>query len=228
MKPRIAVNCDIEGYPRKKATVPVDYLDAVQRAGGIPVMVPPVEGGVSLLGEVQGMLLIGGNDYRLANEAGIPNDFQAVDERREAMDIALAEHCLAADLPVLGICCGFQLLVLVAGGTLYGDLPSDAPGPVLHKRKGDGSLARHPVSWLEEVPRLPIACGRHAVNSHHHQGIRDLAPEWRALAHSDDGLVEAASGPGRYQLGVQWHPEKDADAQLSRILMESFVEAARR
>ena len=235
MKPRIAINCDIEAVagvpPRRKATLPLDYLDFIRQGGGTPCPIPPGDGAdvVQWLRDVDGALFIGGDDYRLANQSGEPHDFVAVDEQRERDDVLLARDALAHDLPVLGICCGFQLLVLVAGGGLHGDLPSEAPSAVVHKRRQENApFASHAIEWRDPQARVDIPAGAHQVNSHHHQGVCSVPRDWQVLARSEDGLVEAVAGPGRFQVGVQWHPEKDLTSALSKALARALVDSARR
>ena len=133
-------------------------------------------------------------------------------------------HAAREGIPVLGICRGLQIINIALGGTLWQHLP-ETHGTQEHRRqlgRFDGN--EHPVD-LAPGSLAARAAGetRHTVVSHHHQGIRDLAPGLVPTGHSDDGVVEAVEGERGYLLGVQWHPEADP---ASRII-GSLVEAAR-
>ncbi|MFQ5655415.1 MAG: gamma-glutamyl-gamma-aminobutyrate hydrolase family protein [Planctomycetota bacterium] len=243
MRPRIALNCDIRSCEsdeterakggaggKLRSGLYLDYIDFVVAAGGTPLLLPPASCALPLLDDVDGLILTGGADYRLGNDGGeAPPRFVPVDERREAFDIELAREALRRDLPLLGICGGFQLMVLVEGGGLHGDLETEIGGAVPHRKEDeDDPIARHGIEWTEVFAPLGVDRGRLDVNSQHHQGVRELPPAWSALAHTDDGLLEAAAGPGRFQLAVQWHPERDRGTLLTRRLGEALVGAASR
>ncbi len=229
--PRIGINTDISGSPRQRATIPLDYIDAITHAGGLPIPLAPVEASLELLPELDGIVFIGGDDYQLGNHAGVPRDFSAVDPRRERIDFALAHRALECDLPTLGICCGFQLIVLAQGGRIHGDVPSETQSDILHKGvtpvdPAVSPLVHHDIHW--HTPWQGLSPCRHRVNSHHHQAVSILPQEWSPLATADDGIVEAAAGPGTFQLGLQWHPEKEPQDPLNAHLMGSFIKAASR
>jgi len=176
---------------------------------------------------VNGVVLIGGDDYRAGNGDLVPVDFTPVDIRRERADFAMAREAIQRDLPVFAICAGFQLLALSGGGTIYGDLESELSCAIDHRRAHpDDPLPSHDVDWVGHplVPSAPP--GRYSVNSHHHQAVRKLPPGWKPLATTSDGVIEAAIGPGRFQCGVQWHPERGVE-ELSLALLDAFVSAVR-
>ncbi len=236
MRPRIAINCDLQaeaGSGRSpRSFLYLDYLDYIAEAGGLPVVIPPVPGAAELLDGVDGLLLTGGDDYRLGlaeGDAPEPLHFVAIPPRREASDIELLVAARRRRLPTLGICAGFQLQVLLSGGEVYGDLESErGPGDVRHRRDAaQEPLPRHAVEWLDSSERPAVAAGHYEVNSQHHQAVRRLPDDWSPLARAPDGVVEAAVGPGPLELGVQWHPEKSRDEPLSQRMIAALITAAR-
>lgn len=229
MRPRVAVSCDVTLTEPPKLTVHLAYVDYLTRLGVTPMVLPPSLEALAWLDVVDGVLLVGGDDYRLGNTQGTPADFVAVAERREHFDIALARELLDRDVPVLGVCGGFQLLALVGGGAIYGDLPTEAPpSSIRHRRaSADEPLAVHSVQWSGPVGfDGGLRAGTYRVNSHHHQAVRVLPGRWQTLAASDDGVIEAARGPGAFQVGVQWHPERATGCALSDGVARAFVAAA--
>jgi putative glutamine amidotransferase len=209
--------------------LPHGYARAVQRAGGLALMLPPdpavAENPESVLDFVDALLLPGGGD--------IDPSFYGADRhpettgtypQRDEFEIALARRALERDLPVLGVCRGMQLLNVAAGGTLEQHLP-DAVGHDDHRRT-PGCFADHDVE-LDAGSLAARAAGeeRHAVKSHHHQGLARLGDGPVVSGRSVvDGTVEAIEWPDRrFALGVLWHPEED---EASRVIA-SLVEEAR-
>ncbi|MGE3163794.1 MAG: gamma-glutamyl-gamma-aminobutyrate hydrolase family protein [Planctomycetota bacterium] len=229
-RPRIAISCDLAPAAPAKITVHLAYVDYVTRAGGSAMVLPPVRDSLAWLDIVDGVLLVGGDDYRCGVATRVPADFVPVDERREEHDLLLARELLARDIPVLGVCGGFQLLALVAGGQLCGDLPTEGPPSTIRHRRSAASeaLSEHPVRWRGESTRHGVGpAGTYTVNSHHHQAVSALPPGWELMAEAEDGVFEAAAGPGEFQVGVQWHPERAAaDCVLSDRVARAFLAAA--
>jgi putative glutamine amidotransferase len=142
------------------------------------------------------------------------------------------EAANARGLPVLAVCRGAQLVNAAEGGTLYLDLQRDRPSPVSHRLGEEGltGVAHHvtltPESTVARWMGLPEAPAPIAVNSQHHQGIRDLAPSLTATAHATDGLIEAYESNGGRLTGIQWHPEINwHDNAHAHSLLTGFVEA---
>ncbi len=228
MRPRIAVNCDVEDHGRERLFVYTDYLDALLEAGADPLLLPPDARASDLLSEAAGVLFIGGDDYASSvDPSSPPAAYTAIHPRRESWDLNLGRAVLERDLPTLGICAGFQLLVLLEGGRIIGDIPSQVGDQVVHRRATpDGPRPRHSVVW-HDPGELALTRGGESIVSHHHQGVGALPPGWRPWAIAEDGVIEGAIGPGRFQVGVQWHPELAPRDPPSRALFASLVEAAR-
>lgn len=218
------------------ALVPHNYVEAVTRAGGIAILVPP-DGGVAedpdaVLDLVDGLLLVGGPDVEPARYGAEPHpETERPVRLRDAVEIALVHRAMDRGLPTLGICRGMQVLNVAAGGTLRQHLP-DEPGMSDHRRAiGSFEGADHDVR-LEPGSRALAAAGAspHRVKSHHHQGVAEVGEGLRVTGWaSEDGLAEAIEGDGAaYLLGVQWHPEADPDSGLIASLVAAAAEARRR
>jgi putative glutamine amidotransferase len=148
----------------------------------------------------------------LWRRAGYPTT-SGISDLRDEFELALLTAALDADLPVLAICRGVQLLNVGLGGTLYQDVADCFPKPLNHKQPW------HPNGWEDPLHTVSLAEGSLAArvyedravggNSGHHQALKDVAGPLRATGHTDDGLVEVVEHPGKsFVLGVQWHPEK--------------------
>ncbi|MFN0057460.1 MAG: gamma-glutamyl-gamma-aminobutyrate hydrolase family protein [Planctomycetota bacterium] len=230
---RIGINCSVDLTGRAAAKIYLEYVDFVADAGGVPVLLPPVASALQLASECDGFLLIGGDDYRLSCGPTEPPGFLAMAPRREEFDLELGRRVLTARKPTLGVCAGFQLLALLEGGELYGDLATELPSDILHRVESNGTDGAsapplmHGLHWHACAASPEVATGRYLVNSCHHQGIKRLPASWRSFATTDDELIEGAVGPGPFLVGVQWHPEREPTSVLSVALMKSLLAAAR-
>jgi putative glutamine amidotransferase len=204
------------------------YSGAVQRAGGIALLLPPdpaaVEDPAPLLDLLDGLILAGGTDIDPASY-GQPRHAETVVTcpARDAFEIAMVRAAIARDLPVLGICRGMQLLNVARGGTLLQHLP-DSVGHQEHRRvPGSFDGADHLVR-LEPGTLAARAAGEqtHATLSHHHQGVDRVGEGLLISGRAElDELPEAIELPGaRFVLGVQWHPEADPGSPLVAALVE--------
>jgi putative glutamine amidotransferase len=207
------------------------YVEAVQRAGGVVLMLPPdpeVDPD-QLLDAIDGLILAGGRDIHPGTYGADPHP--ETDEpvaERDEFEIRLARRALERDIPLLGICRGMQLMNVARGGTLVQDLPEHV-GHEDHRRSlgtfdgndhavhlADGSLAARAAGEV-----------RHGTLSHHHQGIDRVGDGFTVTGWADDDEVpEALEDPSlRFALGVQWHPEADEGSRIIAALVEEARKA---
>jgi len=199
------------------------YLQAIERAGAVPVVLPPCVSDLeSLIARLDGVCLSGGPD--LDPEAYGARERHAelgpTEPSLDAFELALALAAVARGMPLLGICRGSQALNVACGGTLHQHLPG-------HRQGAPGCTTTHEVEVLEHT-RLAgvIGAGSHAVNSFHHQAVDELGAGLRVAARAADGTIEAIEGPsGGFALGVQWHAETLADARLFEALVSACAPA---
>lgn len=205
------------------ALVPLDYVSAVERAGGRPLLVPPVEDAVEeTLDALDGVVFAGGPDLdpALYGQRRHSETVGVVAEHDRA-ELALLTAALARDVPVLAVCRGSQLLNVARGGDLVQHLPEDV-GHDGHKQV-PGVFAEHDVA-VEPGSRLGALVRDTSVRSHHHQGIGRVGAGLRTVAWAEDGSPEALEDPSRrFAVGVLWHPEAGPD----RTLFEGLVSEAR-
>jgi putative glutamine amidotransferase len=196
------------------------YLDCVVRAGGNPVMLPPVgDWNADSIGFLDGLVLAGGADVdpttygqEPAPETGAPRP------ERDASEFALVHAALKNDLPVLGVCRGMQVLNVALGGTLHQHVDGHNPAP---------SVFEHTEIFVRSDSTLEGILGRGTtVQCHHHQALDRLGDGLRVVATAPDGIAEAVELDGaRFVVGVQSHPEQDVD---DLRLFEALIAAARR
>ncbi len=200
-------------------------MQAVEQAGGRPVLIPPSEDGVAeTLAAVDGLVFSDGSDLDPDLYDDEPHEATAgVVPERDRAELALLEAALARDMPVLAVCRGSQVLNVARGGDLVQHLP-DIVGDDKHKHT-PGTFADHDVT-LEPGTRLAELLGdRAAVKSHHHQGFGRVGQGLRVAAHAEDGTVEAVEDPShRFALGVLWHPEAGEDRKLFEELVGAAAE----
>jgi putative glutamine amidotransferase len=212
------------------------YVQAILRAGGLPILLPVgLEG--ERLREIQprlaGLLLTGGGDIDPAVFNGEPHPRVAeVDPGRDALEIPLARWAAESGTPFLGICRGCQVVNVALGGGLYTDVADQVPGAVRHVHlKGEPrSRLAHDVH-VEAGTCLARILGHSDLptNSSHHQSAKEIAPGLAVTARATDGVVEALELPGHpFGLAVQWHPEWLPDSAPHQAIFKAFISAAKK
>ena len=204
--------------------LPQSYATAVQRAGGMALLVPSDDAFVDrpdeLLDRVDALLLTGGSDIDPATYGAAPHPQTAgVCPPRDRFELALARRALERDMPVLGICRGMQMLNVAAGGTLRQHLHDGG-----RHRSTPGTFGDHEVELEPGSLAARATCAdRTLVKSHHHQAVDRLGEGLAASGRStDDGLVEAVEAPARrFALGVLWHPEADEESRVIGALVDA-------
>lgn len=211
--------------------LPVEYVQAVRRAGGRVLLVPPGEPDpAGLLDEVDGVVLTGGGDIDPARygHPGHPT-IDRVDAERDALELGVAEAVLAEGTPTLAICRGMQVVNVAAGGSLLADIPSSVPGGLAHRLEPHAPVP-HPVV-VDAVAFVAEVMGSARVEpmSWHHQAIDRPGDGFRVVSRAADGVVEVIEHCTHPWLAaVQWHPELTAAADpTQQSLFDGVVEAAR-
>jgi putative glutamine amidotransferase len=218
--------------PRRELALGVLYPGAVEEAGGAPVVVPPlgVESVDSVLDSLDGLCLSGGPDLDPAayGETAHPN-VGPTEPDADRFELALTRAAWERGTPILAICRGAQALNVARGGTLIQHLP-DVEGTLAHRQSEPGDMPAHQVELdPESLAAEVLGATNLAVNTYHHQAIRELGAGLRAVAWAPDGVievVEAADHP--FCIGVQWHAEAMSARPADRRLFRAFVEAAAR
>lgn len=215
-RPRIGFVAYTSVKDPTRFVAPIDYIQAVERAGADCLIVPPGPSATHLLDLVQGLVLVGGGDI-------CPSRYSAqkhatcygIDALRDTTELAVLGAALEAKLPLLAICRGMQLINVAMGGTLHQHLPDVVGEKVVHRvvRESaelcavDHDVRLDPACLIANVcgaPSIPIA-------STHHQACDKLGAGIRAIGWAEDGVVEAISIDGHPQvIAVQWHPELTA------------------
>ena len=200
--------------PHPEMALGITYALAIERAGAVPVVLPPVIEDVEpLLDRLDGVCLSGGPDLDPdAYGARVRHaELGPTEPSLDTFELALARAALDRGLPLLGICRGAQALNVACGGTLHQHLPD-------HRQSAPGTQTSHEVEVLPGTGLAALlGAGALAVNSFHHQAVDDLGRGLRVAARAADGTVEAIEGVG-FVLGVQWHAETLADRRLFEAL----------
>jgi putative glutamine amidotransferase len=231
----------IDGIP---AELPVSwvmnqrYARALVAAGGAPVLIPLLADDVDTLRDIydrlDGVLVPGGVDIDPAMYGTAHHELLGrLDPPRDLTEVTITRWALDDMKPFLGVCRGLQVLSVALGGTLWQDITQERVGSGKHDYFPNEGFSRDHLAHTVDVrgdSRLgeALGTGAIAVNSMHHQGIRDLGAGLVPTAYAADGLIEGAELPGRgFAVGVQWHPEMFASGEPSvGRLFEDFVAAA--
>jgi putative glutamine amidotransferase len=218
-------------WERRAAVLPASYFELVAAAGGRPLLVPPTStapdgpeaGADQVVDVLDGLVLTGGGDVDPAAYGEDPDpEVGGVNPVRDASERALLAAALQADLPVLAICRGCQVLNVYLGGTLHQHLP-DVIGNLDHRKVAmqfeDVDVVTEPGTRTAAVfgPTTTVRCS-------HHQAIRDLGRDLVVTARAGDGVIEAVELPSaHFVLAVQWHPEEAMDQRP----FDALIRAAR-
>ena len=237
-------------YPkdRSKSRTPITYTHALELAGGHPVVYstfepapqePPAKGlrvlhgldpeDAELSDKAVGLVLTGGGDIdpSLYGQTAHPRTHN-VSARRDAFEVNLLRQALDRDLPILAICRGMQLLNVTLGGTLDQHL-AETEGRLDHDRDRPRAEPAHGARFAKGTVLAEIFGSHAQVNSHHHQGLDEVADELEEIGWADDGVLEAVVAPRRtWVVGVQWHPEVMAPVHHDELeIFNRFVAATK-
>jgi putative glutamine amidotransferase len=223
----ITAHAAVEG-DRDVASLNQVYVDAVVRAGALPLVLPILEPswvGAALDG-IDGLLLSGGGDVDPTRYGAVAvPEVGGVDARRDAWELALAEAAMLRDKPILGVCRGSQLLNVACGGTLVQHLGGTTDQ--IHRDEPRSHEVAHAVAVAaDSLLARVLGTERVGVNTLHHQAVDVVAPGLRAVAWADDGTIEAVEGVQHRALSVQWHPELLVDLAGHAALFAWLVAAA--
>lgn len=211
--------------------IPADYVDAVRRAGGVPVLLPPGEPQWrAWLDVIDGIIVSGGSDVVPTEYGGNSEhpDLTVHDLPRDETELALTKMILAEEkTPTLFICRGMQVLNIAAGGSLHEHIPDIRPDDIHRGADGGWSIQQvdvDPASFLHRVMGEETA----VTYSGHHQAVKELGKRLTVSSTAPDGIVEAIENKSHpWLLGVQWHPEKSAASDPSQQkLFDELVQAA--
>ena len=232
-KPIIGLNADFRAAAAGRSSftyVDACYYDAITRAGGIPLILPPLENDDDLadaMVPIDGVVLVGGADLDPRRDGWMTHPtIRPLAPRRENFDRRLMRIAADRRLPVFGIGAGMQLLNVMLGGNLMFHIPEDRPSALPHKDPIDPAH-RH---GLEVVPGTIMervyGDGELRVNSMHHMAVDELAPGFEVSARCPDGIIEAIESvmPDWFAFGTQFHPEADTASALDVRIFEEFIE----
>ena len=234
-RPVIGVTLDSEppgGYSKFPwYAVRANYMEALAGAGGLPLALPHMPAlAADWLDRIDALVVTGGAfdvDPSLYGE-GERHATVTLKEGRTAAEMALLRGALARGMPVLGICGGQQLLAVALGGTLIQHIPDSVPDALAHEQPNPRDEPGHEVAVTPgTLLRRIVGADRMAVNSSHHQAVRDPGPVAVVDALAPDGVIEGIEDPGKkFCLGVQWHPEFLIDPGDRRIF-DALIAASR-
>jgi putative glutamine amidotransferase len=217
--------------PTREMALGMLYLKAVERAGGLPVVLPPMAHDAigPLLDRLDGLCLSGGPDLDPDAYGAPPHHLLGeIEPDLDAFELALAQEADARAMPVLGICRGSQAMNVARGGTLHQHV-ADVVGDAVHHRQTEVARVPTHLVVVDQGTRLAATTGpgELAVNSFHHQAVDRLGRDLRANAHATDGLIEGIEDPDApLYLGVQWHAEGLIGDPRNQALFALLVEVA--
>lgn len=221
MRPIIGITCDTYISPPDTSggrtydisAVGRKYIDAIEAAGGAPILLPSVsnqEYASRFIDVLDGLLLTGGEDIDPSLYGEEPQWVLGnQDEAKDQLEFWLIEEALDRNLPIFGICRGTQMLNVVAGGSLYQDVRLFSEEVIKHYQRASGAHPTHSIE-IDPASKLFEIIGERSirVNSFHHQSVKDIARGFKVTARAKDGIIEALESQNYpFVLGVQFHPE---------------------
>jgi putative glutamine amidotransferase len=232
-RPLIGINVDVSGDDRSgRIMLGTNYIDAITSAGGVPLLLPPVEKDPDAIARYiemcDGFLFTGGRDIsprRYSSQTTHPA-VNLLNPRREDFDFALLDAAMKSGKPVLGVCLGSQEINVALGGSMIADLPTQTSSTINHK---PGSIHPSHAVDITTGTRMHDLLGTTTlqVNSLHHQACDRLGSGVLVMARAPDGVVESFDVQGRkFLMGVQWHPEMLTDDPQQLSIYQALVKAA--
>lgn len=184
------------------------YCDQIVRAGGVPMVLPPVDDAevlINMLEGIDGLVLTGGADYNPLWYGEQPEkELHTINSTRDLPELLLTRLAFNRQIPILGICRGVQTMAIALGGNLVQDLKT----PLKHGQDAPRSEATHSVTITEGSTLYALYGQETFVNSFHHQAVKDCGSHLHVVATAPDGVIEAVESTEQKALmGVQWHPE---------------------
>ncbi|UBF27425.1 gamma-glutamyl-gamma-aminobutyrate hydrolase family protein [Kovacikia minuta CCNUW1] len=223
----------ITTYSRNEAgefQLPGAYVDSVQQAGGIPILLPPNQPDpAQILEIVDGLIFSGGGDINPELYGGSHHStIYLVDSERDDFELVLAKQALAANTPTLGICRGMQMLSVASGAELVTHVPEVYGETISHRLDHPRRPTPHEVQVQPESRLAAILRETEiTVISWHHQAVKTVPDTWEIVAHAPDGLVEALVHRHHpWMVSVQWHPELSPEDPVHQRLFQALVRAA--
>jgi putative glutamine amidotransferase len=212
-----------EGTSAARVVLNADYVSAVEQAGGVPIVIPPLTSLESMriaVSRIDALIMPGGPGITDGLVGELPDDLPQVAPERAQADRFAFEAAQERDLPMLGICYGMQFINARYGGTIYGDVEKEIVTKPHHPKRTESDTIQHDVS-IESGSRLQEVIGRpDPVNSYHIQAIAELGKDLRVSVRSDDGLVEGLETEDGRIVGVQFHPEQMPDTVWDHLFTD--------
>ena len=212
MKPLIGLTPSISDN-KKLLNMNRDYMDAVQRSGALPVVLPATDDESvlsAIYDRLDGIVFTGGADLvpALYRQETLPV-CGSTEPIRDALEMYLMKRCLEDGKPLLAICRGFEVLNVALGGTLYQDIETQRPDSLFHPCYDTPADQVHAASLVPDTRLMSIMGMKEVrVNSRHHQGICEVGKGLTVSAYASDGLIEGLELPDHpFAVGIQWHPE---------------------
>lgn len=232
MPPIIGILAEVDNEIITK--VQNSYINAIEKSGGIPILLPYVQDDKtieSLVDVCDGFLFTGGRDIDpLRYGEQVKDTCGEIQKYRDELDLKVFQRVIATSKPILAICRGAQLVNVALGGTLYQDISTEIKTGIPHQQSEPNFCTSHSVQVFENTPLFDLVGEKSIpVNSFHHQAIKKLGEGLEVMAVAEDGIPEAFYVSGeRYIRTYQWHPERLCDHDIyNRRIFDDFIEACK-